>query len=182
MAGLGAGDRGGRWLCGLGRSGAVTNFVSPKCDLKAGHYLVTSGILYLGKAADTKFPDQREKDLRDANRVLGQALGTAGQEKNPAAWYYLGRYHVEMKDVAGVDTAFTKAAALAPDVRTGHQSVAPQVVGADRQRRHCRLAGRQHRFGEPRAFDVPTRRTQVSRTRLRTSPPCSAAPTSPTLR
>ncbi len=111
------------WVLAIGVAGGSvasaaaaqsTNFVPPKCDLKAGHYLVTSGILYLGKAADTKFPDQREKDLRDANRVLGQALGTAGQEKNPAAWYYLGRYHVEMQDVAGVDTAFTKAAALAP--------------------------------------------------------------------
>jgi tetratricopeptide (TPR) repeat protein len=95
------------------RAGAQ-EWVGPKCDIKAGHYLVNSGVLYLKSAVQTKFADQRDKDLRDALRVLGQALGSGGQQKNPAAWYYLGRYHVETKDVAGVDSAFTKAVALAP--------------------------------------------------------------------
>jgi len=85
-----------------------------KCELKAGHYLVNSSILYLKSATETKFPDQRDKDLRDANRVLVQALTSGGQQKNAAAWYYLARYYVEMKDVAGVDSAFATAVALAP--------------------------------------------------------------------
>ena len=89
-------------------------WVGPKCELKAGHYLVNSAVLYLRSAAETKFPDQRDKDLRDAVRVLGQAVGSGGQQKNPAAWYYLGRYYVEMKDVAGADSAFARALALAP--------------------------------------------------------------------
>jgi tetratricopeptide (TPR) repeat protein len=89
-------------------------WIPAKCDLKAGHYLVNSSILYLKSAAETKFPDQRDKDLRDANRVLVQALTSGGQQKNAAAWYYLARYHAEMKDLGGVDTAFAKAAALAP--------------------------------------------------------------------
>src|SRR5216117_4341946 len=58
------------------------------CELKPGHYLVNSGLLYLKSAASTKFAEQRTKDLKDANRVLTQALTSAGQEKNAAAWYY----------------------------------------------------------------------------------------------
>jgi tetratricopeptide (TPR) repeat protein len=108
------------WVVAIGVAGPSspaaqeTTWVRDKCALKGGHYLVESGILYLSKAPETKFPDQRAKYLRDANRVLTQALGTTGQEKNPAAWYYLGRYYAEMQDVPGVDTAFGKAAALAP--------------------------------------------------------------------
>ena len=86
----------------------------PRCDVKPGHFLVNSGVLYLRGATETKFPDQRTKKLEDAARVLGQAVGSGGQEKNPAAWYYLGRYYVEMKDAAGADTAFARASALAP--------------------------------------------------------------------
>ena len=89
-------------------------WVAPKCDLKAGHYLVNSGLLYLKNAAETRFDDQREKDLRDAQRTLTQALTSGGQEKNPAAWYYMARYYVIRNDVAGADSAFRKAEALVP--------------------------------------------------------------------
>src|SRR6266545_3376046 len=84
------------------------------CDIKPGHYLVNSGALYLKSAFTTKFADQRAKDLKDANRVLMQALTSGGQEKNPAAWYYLGRYYLIAEDLVGADSAFTKALALAP--------------------------------------------------------------------
>src|SRR5256712_7348373 len=84
------------------------------CELKPGHYLVNSGLLYLKSAASTKFAEQRTKDLKDANRVLTQALTSAGQEKNAAAWYYVGRYYLMTDDLAGADSALTKALALAP--------------------------------------------------------------------
>jgi tetratricopeptide (TPR) repeat protein len=106
----------------------------PKCDIKAGHFLVNSGVLYLKSATETKFPDQRDKKLGDAARVLGEAVGTGGQEKNPAAWYYLGRYYVEMKDAAGADSAFAKAAALAPgclqDINQWRRKLWAPVVNA----------------------------------------------------
>ena len=89
-------------------------WVGPTCDVKPAHFLVNSAVLYLRSATETKFPDQRDKNLRDVVRVLGQAIGSGGQEKNPAAWYYLGRYYVEVKDAAGADSAFAKAVALAP--------------------------------------------------------------------
>src|SRR5437879_1864579 len=58
-----------------------------------------------------KFEDQRKKDLADAQRVLTQAV-TGDQDKNPAAWYYLGRYYVMTDDPQGVDSAFRHAEAL----------------------------------------------------------------------
>lgn len=88
-----------------------------KCDLKPGHYLVNSGLLYLKSATNSRFPDQKQKDLRDAQRTLTQALTTGGQDKNPAAWYYLGRYYVLAGDAVGMDSAFTHALALKPDCK-----------------------------------------------------------------
>src|SRR4029077_20325635 len=38
-------------------------------------------------------------------------------EKNPAAWYYLGRYYLAVNDLAGADSALAKALALAPDCK-----------------------------------------------------------------
>jgi len=88
--------------------------VLQKCELRPGHQLVNSGILYLKSANDTKFEDQRQKDLKDAYRVLTQAVTTGGQEKNPAAWYYLARYYAFQKDLGGADSAFAKAQELQP--------------------------------------------------------------------
>ncbi len=84
------------------------------CDIKPGHQLVNSGMKSLQSAFNTKFADQRAKDLKEADRSLSQAVTTGKQEKNPAAWYYLGRYYVMVEDFAGADSAFSKALALAP--------------------------------------------------------------------
>ncbi len=92
-------------------------WAAPRCDLKPGHYLVNSGQLYLKSASEARFDDQRQKDLRDAQRVLTQALTSGSQEKNPAAWYYLGRYYILTNDAEGADSAFTKAEALKPDCK-----------------------------------------------------------------
>jgi len=113
---------------------AQGTWVGAKCDIKPGHFLVNSGVLYLKSAVETKFPDHREKDLRDAVRVLGQAVGSGAQDKNPAAWYYLGRYYVEVKDLAGADSAFARAVTLAPgcaqDVTAWRRQLWVPVVNA----------------------------------------------------
>lgn len=85
------------------------------CDVKAGHFLVNGGLQYLQSAAKTGHETQRQKDLRDANRVLTQAVATGGQQENPAAWYYLGRYYVAVNDPAGADTAFSRVERLKPN-------------------------------------------------------------------
>src|SRR2546429_7081282 len=51
------------------------------------------------------------------SRVLTEAVTTKGQDKNPAAWYYFGRYYALTNDMTGADTAFTKALALAPQCK-----------------------------------------------------------------
>ena len=84
------------------------------CDIKPGHQLVNSGMQSLKSAFSTKFADQKAKDLKDADRSLTQAVTTGKQEKNPAAWYYLGRYYLMVEDLAGADSALAKALALAP--------------------------------------------------------------------
>jgi tetratricopeptide (TPR) repeat protein len=88
-----------------------------KCDLKPGHFLVNSGLLYLKSATETKFEDQKQKDLQQARTVLRQAVTTGSQDKNPAAWYYLGRYYVMTGDLVGADSAFKRAETLKPDCK-----------------------------------------------------------------
>ena len=103
---------------GAGASAAQTNrWAEAKCDIKPGHYLVNSGLLYLKSATESRFAEQKQKDLRDAQRVLTQALTSGSQEKNPAAWYYLGRYYILTNDAVGADSAFARAETLKPDCK-----------------------------------------------------------------
>ena len=90
-------------------------WVVPRCDIKPGHHLVNSAVLYLKNATETRFEDQKQKDLTAAHGVLTQALTTGSQEKNPAAWYYLGRYYIMAQDLTGADSAFQRAEALKAD-------------------------------------------------------------------
>ena len=101
----------------LGAASAASGqerWVAPKCDLKPGHFMVNSGVLYLKNATNTNFQAEREKDLRDAEKSLVQAITQNGQDKNGAAWYYLARYYGSTNQLVGADTAFDKALALVP--------------------------------------------------------------------
>lgn len=93
---------------------AQERWVAPRCDLKPGHFKVNSGVLYLKSASNTQNEAQRTKDLRDAQRVLTEAITQNEQDKNPAAWYYLARYYGITEQFAGADTAFARAEALMP--------------------------------------------------------------------
>lgn len=104
-------------LASPGTAQQANKWTGPRCDLKPGHYLVNSGQLYLKTATETRFEDQKQKELRDAIRVLSQALTTGNQERNPAAWYYLGRYYIIVDDPAGADSAFTRAERLKPECK-----------------------------------------------------------------
>jgi hypothetical protein len=89
-------------------------WIPPKCDIKPGHFLVNSGVLYPATL-------RRHGSMTCANGIcvtptapLTQAVTSGGQEKNPAAWYYLARYYVMRNDAVGADPAFRKAEALMP--------------------------------------------------------------------
>jgi tetratricopeptide (TPR) repeat protein len=105
-------------LLGMSAAGPLAaqarQFVQPTCDISKGHYLINSAVLYLQNAGRTRFQDQRARDLRDAHRVLNEAITEKGQDQNGAAWYYLARYYQEVQDLPGADSAFTRAQALLP--------------------------------------------------------------------
>ncbi len=96
---------------------AAQQWQQAKCELKPGHVSVNRGMLYVKSASETRFADKRQKDLNDAEAVLTQAVTSGGQEKNAAAWYYLARYYALKSDLIGTDSAFAKAAALAPQCK-----------------------------------------------------------------
>ena len=105
------------WICTAGATplAAQTGIWLPAaCDIKPGHQLVNSGMQSLRSAFTTKFADQKAKDLKDAERSLTQAVTSGKQEKNAAAWYYLGRYDLMVDNLAGADSALSKALELAP--------------------------------------------------------------------
>jgi tetratricopeptide (TPR) repeat protein len=102
----------------------------PSCGLQPGHFRINSAVLNLKLAAEQ--PVQRDRMLRQAQDVLARAIRDDKQDKNPAAWYYLGRYYVEIGDAVGADTAFDRAEALAPqctaDIRGYRATLAEDVM------------------------------------------------------
>jgi tetratricopeptide (TPR) repeat protein len=87
----------------------------PPCDIKPGFFRLNSAIVDLQHAAEQ--PQMRDHLLGQAQEVLVRTIRDDKQDKNPAAWYYLGRYYVEQSDATGADTAFARAAALAPQCK-----------------------------------------------------------------
>src|SRR5947207_905670 len=87
----------------------------PPCEISAAHFKVNGGVLHLKAAAEK--PDQRDRQLAEARKVLVEAIVLDKQDKNPGAWYYLGRYYFETGDAAGADSALARALALAPQCK-----------------------------------------------------------------
>lgn len=94
--------------------GLPSRYVPPDCGLKAGHFKVSSGATYLKTGIETGVPSNRARALATGQKVILEAIEKNGQDKNPAAWYYLGRLYLQQGDIVGADTAFTKAETLAP--------------------------------------------------------------------
>ncbi len=101
-------------LTPAGARAQLNIFLPAACDVKPNG-LVNSGIQSLRNAFVTKFADQRTKELKDAERVLMQAVSSDKPDKSAAAaWYYLGRYYLMTDALLGADSAFAKAQALEP--------------------------------------------------------------------
>ncbi len=100
-------------LCAT-QAAAQGRYRGPDCELKTGHFLVNSGVVYLKGATEEADPVKRERMLADAERNLLNAI-ERGQADNPAVWYFLGRYYVLENDPFGVDSAFSRAESLAPE-------------------------------------------------------------------
>jgi tetratricopeptide (TPR) repeat protein len=93
-----------------------TRFMQPECKLDgSGDFRVSSGKVYLKTGIEgTGDPINKVNALKNGVRVITEAITTANQGKNPAAWYYLGRIYLQQGDLAGADSAFIRAQALAP--------------------------------------------------------------------
>ncbi|HET9706739.1 MAG TPA: tetratricopeptide repeat protein [Gemmatimonadales bacterium] len=100
---------------GLGAQAKAWVEPKPPCDIKPGFFRLNSAIVDLQHAVQQ--PQMRDHLLGQAQDVLVRTIRDDKQDKNPAAWYYLGRYYVEQGDAVGADTAFARAAALAPQCK-----------------------------------------------------------------
>jgi tetratricopeptide (TPR) repeat protein len=94
--------------------GLPSKYVAPTCALKAGHFKVQSGATYLKTGIETGIPENRTRALNSGKKVILEAIEQNKQDKNPAAWYYLGRTYLQQGDIAAADSAFTKAEELSP--------------------------------------------------------------------
>lgn len=104
-------------LGATGLAAQAKTWVEPKppCDIKPGFFRLNSALVDLQHAAQE--PQMRDHLLGQAQEVLVRTIRDDKQDKNPAAWYYLGRYYVEEGDALGADSAFAKAQALAPQCK-----------------------------------------------------------------
>jgi tetratricopeptide (TPR) repeat protein len=96
-------------------SNYTSRYIEPACRLPKGHFKVSSAATYLKTSIESSVDANRERALNDGERVVIEAIQQNGQDKNPAAWYYLGRIYLRRGDIAGADSAFRKAQELAPD-------------------------------------------------------------------
>ena len=85
------------------------------CNIKPNHFKVSSGASYLKTSIETEVPENKARALKNGQKVLLEAMQQNGQDKNPAAWYYLGRIYLHQGDLYQADTALTQAEQLAPD-------------------------------------------------------------------
>ena len=85
------------------------------CKIKPNHFKVSSAAGYLKSAIETDVPESRTRILGQGEKVVLEAIKQNGQDKNPAAWYYLGRIYLQEGRLAPADSALTRAEQLAPD-------------------------------------------------------------------
>jgi tetratricopeptide (TPR) repeat protein len=92
-----------------------TSYKPAECKIKPNHFKVASAAGYLKSAIETDVPESKTRILGQGEKVILEAMQQNGQEKNPAAWYYLGRIYLQQGNLYPADTALTKAEQLAPD-------------------------------------------------------------------
>lgn len=92
-----------------------TKYQAPLCQLKGGDFRVSSAATYLKTGVELPDPVKRESQLKKGVTVVTEAITTSGQDKSAPAWYYLGRLNLNLGDLKGADSAFTRAVTLQPD-------------------------------------------------------------------
>lgn len=101
-----------RWSILVADSAA--RYQIPLCNLAQGGK-VGDGQKQFRNGLEDKDPAKRKASLGLAQKTLSDAVTTGGQAGVSGAWYFLARTYLAQGDVKGADSAFTKAAVLAPD-------------------------------------------------------------------
>jgi tetratricopeptide (TPR) repeat protein len=85
----------------------------PDCGLDKGNFLIGSGATYLKSGIETGDAAKKERLFTNARNVVIEGI-EKGQSGASGAWYYLGRAYLQLGDLAGADSALTRAQQLAP--------------------------------------------------------------------
>jgi tetratricopeptide (TPR) repeat protein len=95
---------------------AVPSYEPAKCEAldEDLHFKVSSGKVYLKTSIETSIDANKARALDNGERVIREAITQNGQDKSAGAWYYLGRIYLHKGDIAGADSAFSRALTLAP--------------------------------------------------------------------
>jgi tetratricopeptide (TPR) repeat protein len=78
-----------------------------------GHFRLNSAQRYLDLYQRAQHADQKRQALDNAERVLGEAAASPGNADAFTLWYFFGQVYVGKNDLAGADSALTRAASLA---------------------------------------------------------------------
>jgi tetratricopeptide (TPR) repeat protein len=92
-----------------------TQYMPASCNIKPNHFKVGSAAGYLKSAIETDIPESKARILSQGEKVDLEAIQKNGQDKNPAAWYYLGRIYLQQGRLYPADSALSRAEQLAPD-------------------------------------------------------------------
>jgi len=95
--------------------GMPATYQPAQCNIKPAHFKVGSAAGYLKSAIETDVPESKVRILGQGEKVSLEAIQQNGQDKNPAAWYYLGRIYLQEGKLLPADSALAKAEQLAPD-------------------------------------------------------------------
>ena len=96
----------------------------PLCPLKGGDYRTASAGLYLKTAAEGMTDDltnrRSQVDSKKYTDIVNKAIkaatdAIAANPQSAAGWYYLGRGDLQLGDLRGADSAFTRVETLSPD-------------------------------------------------------------------
>jgi len=107
-----------RVVVAMAKQGGAASPAACKAGFATGGK-VGDGLKDLRSAMDQKDDEKRGFSLGEARKKLTEAASK--EPKNPTAWLYLGRAYLYEGDLAGADSAFTRAEALAPDCKEDTQ-------------------------------------------------------------
>lgn len=83
------------------------------CRLSGGDFRLTGATTKLTSGLESRIPDTKRRLLAEGRDLTVQSI-QSGQSGSSKAWYYLARFYLQLGDLAGADSAFTKTVALAP--------------------------------------------------------------------